>query len=293
MSDAGRKMDVEDVLSSIRRLVSEEARKTGGESSSGRSSKVPADAENTLQQDNPPAPGKLVLTSAFRVPDQARAAPDTSEIEKRISDIETLVLRETKAHSDRSRMDADAASTTDYSGSEGEDAMTGGAHVEPENEHAEAATEQFPKNAEPEEEKAEDATEEPPSVLEALSLTSADLATPANDPQPAPEAEIAAPSPDTDVEPDPEPEIPETGAPVESFIHRPEPETETEPDYGDDAVDFTAGTDTYLDEEALRELVSEMVRSELQGELGDRITRNVRKLVRREIQRAITSREFD
>jgi hypothetical protein len=43
----------------------------------------------------------------------------------------------------------------------------------------------------------------------------------------------------------------------------------------------------------LRELVSDIVRSELQGELGERITRNVRKLVRREIHRALTSQDLE
>jgi hypothetical protein len=48
-----------------------------------------------------------------------------------------------------------------------------------------------------------------------------------------------------------------------------------------------------LDEEALRDLVAEIVREELMGTLGERITRNVRKLVRREIHRALNSQEFD
>lgn len=48
-----------------------------------------------------------------------------------------------------------------------------------------------------------------------------------------------------------------------------------------------------LDEEALRDLVSEIVRAELQGALGERITRNVRKLVRREIHRALTAQELE
>lgn len=51
--------------------------------------------------------------------------------------------------------------------------------------------------------------------------------------------------------------------------------------------------DLSLDEDALRDLVSEIVRQELQGALGERITRNVRKLVRREIHRIISSQEFD
>lgn len=47
-----------------------------------------------------------------------------------------------------------------------------------------------------------------------------------------------------------------------------------------------------LDEESLRVLVAEILREELQGVLGERITRNVRKLVRREIQRALTARDL-
>ncbi|NBD30618.1 MAG: hypothetical protein GVY31_11345 [Alphaproteobacteria bacterium] len=48
-----------------------------------------------------------------------------------------------------------------------------------------------------------------------------------------------------------------------------------------------------LDEESLRDLVAEIVREELQGALGERITRNVRKLVRREIYRILSSQDFD
>lgn len=48
-----------------------------------------------------------------------------------------------------------------------------------------------------------------------------------------------------------------------------------------------------ISEDALRDLVSQMVRDELQGELGERITRNVRRLVRREIERALTLRDLD
>ena len=47
-----------------------------------------------------------------------------------------------------------------------------------------------------------------------------------------------------------------------------------------------------FDEEALREVVRDIIREELQGALGERITRNVRKLVRAEINRALASREL-
>ncbi|MFW2587814.1 hypothetical protein [Sagittula sp. SSi028] len=48
-----------------------------------------------------------------------------------------------------------------------------------------------------------------------------------------------------------------------------------------------------LDEAVLRDMVSDIVRQELQGVLGERITRNVRKLVRREIHRVMMTQEFD
>jgi hypothetical protein len=51
--------------------------------------------------------------------------------------------------------------------------------------------------------------------------------------------------------------------------------------------------DAILDEEALRDLVAEIVRDELQGALGERITRNVRKLVRREIHRAMAIQDLE
>ncbi|MES2914701.1 MAG: hypothetical protein V4753_06230 [Pseudomonadota bacterium] len=48
-----------------------------------------------------------------------------------------------------------------------------------------------------------------------------------------------------------------------------------------------------LDETALQEIVRQTLRHELQGELGERITRNVRKLVRAEINRALMARDLD
>ena len=48
-----------------------------------------------------------------------------------------------------------------------------------------------------------------------------------------------------------------------------------------------------FDEEVLRDLVRDLIREELSGSLGERITRNVRKLVRAEIARAVALREFE
>jgi hypothetical protein len=51
--------------------------------------------------------------------------------------------------------------------------------------------------------------------------------------------------------------------------------------------------ETALDEDMLRNLVTQVVRSELEGELGERMTRNIRKLVRREVFSILESREAE
>ena len=68
-------------------------------------------------------------------------------------------------------------------------------------------------------------------------------------------------------------------------------EEDEQPETAEGAQGF--GGDEYFDEAMLRDLVADIVRSELQGALGERITRNVRKLVRREIHRALTAQELE
>ncbi len=48
-----------------------------------------------------------------------------------------------------------------------------------------------------------------------------------------------------------------------------------------------------FDEDVLRDLVRDLIREELAGSLGERITRNVRKLVRAEVARALTVQEAE
>lgn len=62
--------------------------------------------------------------------------------------------------------------------------------------------------------------------------------------------------------------------------------------YDEDLQTLASEETTLIDEEMLRDLVSEIVRQELQGALGERITRNVRKLVRREIHRALSAQDL-
>lgn len=82
------------------------------------------------------------------------------------------------------------------------------------------------------------------------------------------------------------PRTPETARPAAQPTATAEPATE-------DGTAALGGEDQFLDEEALRDLVTEIVRAELQGALGERITRNVRKLVRREIHRAMTAQDLE
>ena len=61
----------------------------------------------------------------------------------------------------------------------------------------------------------------------------------------------------------------------------------------DPALAALFGPETLVNEDMLRSLIVDVVRQELQGALGERITRNVRKLVRREIYRVIASQELE
>lgn len=84
------------------------------------------------------------------------------------------------------------------------------------------------------------------------------------------------------------------GKPVAQTI--PFPQVTTEPDASVEDAEIAlevALDEQVIDEETLRAMVADIVRSELQGELGERITRNVRNLVRREIHRALVAQSLD
>ncbi len=299
MSDAGRKMDVEDVLSSIRRLVSEEARSAPEK----RASQPPASPPPVSVEPEPatPAREKLVLTPAFRIPEepvsdepvldspvpQETPEPNVQEIhaatETPPAQPAPLTPVETADIPRDSVPEAPFTDNVEAFPPEAEETQTAPLDLSAIIPSLQELQEQAKKKMEPVPELAETADTAPPAE-------SAD----------APASEMLHDPFETPPEPD-QPAEPPLSAKTEPAVKDvAEPVSEPEPvaehpahscDY--DAIDFTAEKETYLDEEALRELVSEMVRSELQGELGDRITRNVRKLVRREIHRALASREFN
>lgn len=60
-----------------------------------------------------------------------------------------------------------------------------------------------------------------------------------------------------------------------------------------DYDDLDTGEAVQIDEAMLREMVRSVLREELAGPLGERITRNIRKLVHQEIARALAVRNLD
>ncbi len=338
MSETGRKMDVEDVLSSIRRLVSEESR-TGSDAETTKD-ETPNTGANLLHQSNAAERDKLVLTPSLRVPETDGPAPAAADLEQRIADIESLVMSEAveDVH-DELAQNVDVQDIEDID-TNADDATADFAEM------VEEVTEQVSEEvsadatsemmsalhlsmkdfarAEPpltanlsgapsfeEDEAAEDIAAEDAQLdgfLEDVAETVAqeaedeDLSFPSDSPFEAPLEDIPA-QPDfmQAVEDVAEEEIAAEEPRIrDTIIDREPPLTAPEPERGATAgasmfaepMDYT-DEDSLMDEETLREMVSDMVRSELQGELGDRITRNVRKLVRREIHRALASRDFE
>ncbi|WP_050932058.1 hypothetical protein [Aestuariivita boseongensis] len=289
MSEPVKSVEIEDVLSSIRRLVSEDHRQTP-----------------PREEEKPRAPDRLVLTDALRVTDPQ---PEESRAEE--AD-EPLVLESPEApqddhgHSDQDENFAEQAEMPHDAADSVEDA----AHAQdwqPEDDTAQA-------DEAAETETAQTVTDDAPwSDPEATLYEAAGLA---EDAQPEEDADmrplgekIAAleeviARTDDQWEPDGTGTDDYAGTEVETLewedaeaddtleaapVAEDEPETAEDPS---DSPDETV-SDALLDEAALRDLVADIVREELQGALGERITRNVRKLVRREIHRALALKDLD
>lgn len=107
-----------------------------------------------------------------------------------------------------------------------------------------------------------------------------------------------APDPEPQAEPAPETAPPPAAEDDDDPFHddfAPDPVAAATAEADTIADDLSANLDDdgLIDEDTLREMVSEIIRQELQGPLGERITRNVRKLVRREIYRVLASNQMD
>ena len=121
----------------------------------------------------------------------------------------------------------------------------------------------------------------PPESAETVAMADE----PATEPGPTPEAALDLVATAPVVEPGAEPDLPAIVQPAE-LVSQPAVEAPVLTDPDGNPV-------TIMDEEALNEMVRQLIRDELQGALGERITRAVRKLVRAEINRALEAHRLE
>lgn len=334
MSDPVTNVEIEDVLSSIRRLVSEDARvrpltDIASDRAGERSSPLADEIAPTRD-----APGKLVLTPALRVTDSEIAPQDQDDSADDMA--ADNVAQDSGAEAEADQPDhADAAPPSDS------DMSDNAAH--------EAASDPSAPRGEAEQEAVEEVSEDAAQSVDAMPWedhhdnhhedyhedlqgdyqAQEDRHEPATDTlllddtvsvEDAGEADIWPQDPGLDAEETPQAAATPLGdaagssggvsggfvfssvrdgehgrSAQEDTVQESTAQADANEAFSDTetAESLFADDETILDEEMLRELVTEIVRQELQGALGERITRNVRKLVRREIHRALTSHELE
>ena len=256
--------DIEDVVSSVRRLVSPEARSRPVSRDLGAdrllltpSLRVVADPQAA---EGPPIPDPLVLTRPLEDtkpgPDDVAAAEGALPTEPKAADAAEVAVQPVPT------ADLEEASLHVVEG-EWEDAFW--SEEEPALAELALAVEE-----------AELVAQEP----EPWAQNGSDWSEPEEDLRPTAEAEPADATSDERI--------------AASVLPFPQSDEPTRP------IDSLAGlTDadgnpvTVLDEAALNEMVRALIREELQGVLGERITQSVRKLVRAEINKALTARALD
>lgn len=316
MSNSVTNVEIEDVLSSIRRLVSEDTRPKTQNDTLGEGKLVLTPADRIPDVDDATAPAQEAPTQAVAEnhgDEPAPKAPEPMTIETRIAELEEAVNDqvdewEPDGSEEMPANDDVASKVPSFMHRAAQD--TGAvqdAYVYDEGPHEVAQDDAAPVSAESEAQADQPGTlsqgdhqTDDPHDLTADSTPKAEEQSAfdhhgAHEAEPQPDAE-ALPDADTieDVVPaeDPQPQVDsgaDTGPAQEPTILRSqEAEDALEAALSDDVEDAA-----YLDEETIRDMVREIVREELQGVLGERITRNVRKLVRREIHRAMTSSELE
>ena len=316
MSDPVTNVAIEDVLSSIRRLVSEDARVRP----------MPSKTDPEWQADQVEAQiaapsdrvEKLVLTPALRVADPVDPAPvddlpddadltDEADVTLDASDQpddavydnvapfepETVLAAHDHDMSDLAPSDDATAHSTDQSDAEPSDPVIwselGDVTLESmtealswEDHHAGPAA---PAAARQGDLADAEVDEKGDDLVASVMAATQDIAEPDSAYKDAPQSTNAPSEPADDVVFSSVRDSAEPAA-HRAFVDRQSHESDASESLFD-------ADDTFIDEEMLRELVTDIVRQELQGALGERITRNVRKLVRREIHRALTSHELD
>ncbi|MFC2966799.1 hypothetical protein [Acidimangrovimonas pyrenivorans] len=307
MSDPMTRTEIEDVLSSIRRLVSEEERPLPQRvpPSSSTASKIASGTRPARRPEaSASAVGRLVLTPALRVADPAPSSSDSLADIPAAEDWQPERApaggREDMAEAWQPEAEpAGPAARDDWQPEVEADAAPAAAAARSGMLPALEATiaELEAAVAARREEWDPDGSEEPgpgdltrPVGRGAFAAIDDDGdAFPAPEPLARPEAGDATPAP--------EPETPPAAEPLWTSTRRDwQPPLEAETEAETVAPEAEASWDEEsieIDEDALNDLVRQLIRNELQGALGERITRNVRKLVRAEISRALAARKLD
>lgn len=289
MAEPMSSTEIEDVLSSIRRLVSEDMRpgsKLQPKPELAKPAQVkPELAKNLVIQPaaQPELADKLILTPALRVIEAAPASAPMFVATPRRS-----LFPEATAAPAIETVVASLGAAVDASEEIWEDELPEAAYAEAQDwsSFADETLDEIyspePEAPEAEIPEAEIPTAEAPTAVPGWAQTEAE-AEELEDPQ---ASRAGAAGFDTDLEPDPiwiaAAEASVIAALAED-ARAPEPEFASDDPY-DDALRFN--------EDVLRELVRDMLREELAGTLGERITRNIRKLVRAEIARALATRDL-
>lgn len=304
MSERLSSVEIEDVLSSIRRLVSEDLR-PGAKAADPQAAATPAPA---------PAPeagvGKLVLTPALRIGTEAGSDPAEpaeagfqsvrsarlkpmpqagyAEDEEDLpppsaqGDADWFKFSSTAEEGDVVRAEADPATAPSDTLELGKPAAEGDVLA------GDAAPEAAAFDADPGPATSED------WLPEEEAATAAEDAFAEEAGMPEPEDPAQAPYWTRPDPVDPAPQAAEDWADMAEAEIRRELEEEAETSaFARFDADAVGDDDRQFDEEMLRDLVRDIIREELQGALGERITRNVRKLVRAEIARALAVRDFE
>lgn len=278
MSEAVSSSEIEDVLSSIRRLVSDDLR------------------PDTPSAMNPPSArgDKLLLTPALRVVQSQTTAEDAPAIDAVVAAVSAGVDQqaddwEPEAGDTALDMPMDAESAEIW-----EDVPVIDAYAEPLTLHPAQRSDAAG------EERAEEAPMQ--EMAEAAPLPGWAQTAPSEEddsPRADPWAGTATVEPDSDWADAAEAAVLRELAEAPprqddgSFAGHSHHLDAREGDGSDLAVDEAADDgEVPVDEAMLREIVRDVLREELQGRLGERITRNIRKLVRAEIARVIAEEDL-
>ncbi|WP_371153232.1 hypothetical protein [Jannaschia sp. 2305UL9-9] len=240
--------DIEDVLSSIRRLVANEAKPAAEAAALSEAPAKPAPAlvlAPTQRVTDPEDPFQMIRTLAQAERDARDAEHVVDVVEAEVASISRDIVAE------------EATQVSDWTADE--------AGPDP-------VTDLLNDYVEDDDYQAEPAEADPAETAAYMDM-----------------AEQAAPlDADTEVEAAVDTLAAENVTPLSTH-----PTFADEDDDDDTDVDLADISDAVTTDDALRDLIAEIVRQELSGALGERITRNVRKLVRREIRQMLSSGEFD